>query len=149
MWGSNFVFSYVSGIYYVCNKIAMNCGGSYTDPLQQLKNKKATINATKDDGNCFQYAITTTLNHKQIGRDRHRIKNIHSFMNQYKCNRLYNRQRFPTHAKDRKKFQTNNKSIVPNFLFVPRNKKDKSQAKMSKHNSKLPKQVKPSNDVRR
>ena len=31
-----------------------------------LKNKKATINPKNNDGQCFQYAVTVALNHKQI-----------------------------------------------------------------------------------
>ena len=34
-----------------------------------MKNKKATINPiNKKDHKCFQYAVTVSLNHKEIGK---------------------------------------------------------------------------------
>ena len=44
MKGSNFVFSYVQLLYYKCHKINLNCGGSYIDSPDRIKNKKGTIN---------------------------------------------------------------------------------------------------------
>ena len=44
MKGTAFVFNYVQLLYYKCNKINRNDGGSYTDSSDQIKNKKATIN---------------------------------------------------------------------------------------------------------
>ena len=48
----------------------MRRGESYIEPPEWLKNKKATINPeNKNDDNCFQYAITVTLNHQNSRRD--------------------------------------------------------------------------------
>ena len=44
MKGSQFVFDYVNLLYYKCHKTNPNCGGSYIDSPDQIKNKKATIN---------------------------------------------------------------------------------------------------------
>ena len=44
MKGSAFVFNYVQLLYYKCHKINPNRGGSYIDPPDWIKNKKATIN---------------------------------------------------------------------------------------------------------
>ena len=41
---SEFVFDYVQSLYYKCYKINPNCGGSYTDSPDWIKNKKTTIN---------------------------------------------------------------------------------------------------------
>ena len=42
--GSEFVFDYVQSLCYKCHKINPNCGGSYIDSLDWIKNRKATIN---------------------------------------------------------------------------------------------------------
>ena len=45
----------------------MNCGGSYKDYPDWIKNKKATINPiNKKDIKCFQYAVTVALNQEEI-----------------------------------------------------------------------------------
>ena len=38
----------------------------YIDSPKWLKNKEATINPIHNGDNCFQYALTVALNHKQI-----------------------------------------------------------------------------------
>ena len=43
MKGSKFVFDYVYLLYCKCHKINPNCGRSYIDSLDWIKNKKATI----------------------------------------------------------------------------------------------------------
>ena len=35
---SNFIFNYDSGMNYLCNKIDINCGGSYIDSPRWLEN---------------------------------------------------------------------------------------------------------------
>ena len=49
---TNFIFDYVSGMYYVCHKTTMNAGGS-CENSKWIKNKKATKNPKNDDDNCF------------------------------------------------------------------------------------------------
>ena len=41
---SEFVFDYVPLLYYKCHEINLNCGGSYIDSSDWIKNKKAAIN---------------------------------------------------------------------------------------------------------
>ena len=54
MGGSKFVFDYVHLLYYKCNKINVDCGGSYIDSPDWIKNKKATINPiNKKHNKCF------------------------------------------------------------------------------------------------
>ena len=62
MRGSNFIFDSVDTPYYDLNKISFSRGGTYIDSPEWLKNKKATINPTNNDGKCFQYALTVALN---------------------------------------------------------------------------------------
>ena len=65
--GSEFVFDYVHLLYYKCHNINLNCGGSYKDYPDWIKNKKAAINPiNKKDIKCFQYAVTVALNQEEI-----------------------------------------------------------------------------------
>ena len=66
MRGSEFIFDTVDALYYDLNKISLSRGGSYIDSPEWLKNKKATINPENNDDNCFQYALTVSLNYQII-----------------------------------------------------------------------------------
>ena len=82
---SEFAFNYVRLLYYKCRKINPNCGQSYIDFLDWIKNKKETINpVNKKDNKCFQYAATVALNHEEISRkDRQKITKIELLINKY------------------------------------------------------------------
>ena len=74
MKGSEFVFDYVQLLYSKCHKINRNCGGSYIDLPDWIKNKKTTINIiNKNDNKCFQYVETAALNHKKIKKHPRKI----------------------------------------------------------------------------
>ena len=47
MKGSNFIFDYVSGIHYICNKVNLDRGVSYVDYPKWFKNKNVIINPKK------------------------------------------------------------------------------------------------------
>ena len=47
MKGSDFVFDYNHLLYYKCHKINPNCGGSYIDSPDWIKNKKNNIKSYK------------------------------------------------------------------------------------------------------
>ena len=67
MRGSEFVFDSIDLLHYNLHKISLNRGGSYIDYPKWLK--KATIYIyiyKKNDDKCFQYAVTVTLNYKNI-----------------------------------------------------------------------------------
>ena len=81
------------------------------------KNKKATTNPKKNDSECFKYATTAALNHKKIKNHSERISNLRSFIDQYNWEGI----EFPSHSKDCKKFEQNNKTIALNILSVPYN----------------------------
>ena len=77
MRGSEFVFDYVQLLYYKCHKINPDCGGSYIDSPDWIKNKKATINpSNKKDNTCFQYAITVALIFEEIVKYTERVKKL-------------------------------------------------------------------------
>ena len=129
MRGSEFVFDGVNALYYDLNKISLNRSGSYIDSPQWLKNKKATINHKNNDDKCFQYAISVALNYQNIEKDPQRITKIKPFIDQYDWNDID----FPSHSKDQKKFESNNKSIALNTLYVPHNTKKIRHAYKSKY----------------
>ena len=130
MRGSQFVFDSIDLLCYKFHKISLNRGGSYIDSPKWLKNKKATINSKNDDDKCFQYALTVALNYEQIKKDPQRISKIKSFIEQYD----WRERDFPSHKKNWKKFELNNKSIALNVLYVPHNAEEIKHAYKSKHN---------------
>ena len=68
---SEFVLDYVKLLYYKCNKISLNRGGSHIDSPEWIINKKATINRiNKKDNKCFQYAVTVALNYEEIHKEK-------------------------------------------------------------------------------
>ena len=63
---------------------------------------------------CFQYAITAALNHQNIIHHPERISKLRSFINNYSWKDI----QFPSHLKDWRKFEQNNKTIALNILYV-------------------------------
>ena len=137
MRGSEFVFDGVNALYYHFNKISLNRGKSYIETPEFLRNKKATINPKNNDDKCFQYTLTLILNYEQIERDHQIVSKIKPFIDQYNWNEID----FPSHSKDWKKFESNNKSIALNILYVPHNTEKVRVAYKSKHNEKRENQV--------
>ena len=67
MKGSKFVFNYVHLLYYKFYEINLNCGESYINSPDWIKNKKASINSVNNkDNKYFQQAVTVTLNDEEI-----------------------------------------------------------------------------------
>ena len=129
MKGSWFIHDSVDLLYYHFHKIGLKRGGSYIDSPEWLKNKKATINPTNNEDNCFQYPLTVALNHKQIKRHTERILKIKLFIDQYNWKEID----FPSHSKYWKKFEQS-KRIVLNILFVAQNTEKVRLAYKSKQN---------------
>ena len=69
MEGSEFVSVYIHLLYYKCHEINPNCGGSYIDSPDWIKNKKATINPINKKNKCFQHAVTVASNHEEIKKN--------------------------------------------------------------------------------
>ena len=129
MKGSEFIFDSVNVLYYDLNKISLNRSGSYINPPEWLKSKKATISPKNDDNKCFQYAITVALNYQIIKKDSPIITKIKPFTDQYNWKEI----NFPSNKKDWKKFVLNNKSIALNILFILHNTEKIRHAHKSKH----------------
>ena len=137
MRGSEFIFDSVDALYYDLNKISLSRGGSYIDSPKWLKNNKATINPQNNDDKCFQYAATVALNHEQIKQDPQRIPKINPFIDQYNWKEI----NFPSHKKYWKKFESNNKTVALNILYVPYNTEETRHAYKSKYNLNRENQV--------
>ena len=131
MRGSEFVYDNVDVLYYKFNKVSLTRGVSYIDSPKWVKSKRATINPqNKKDDRCFQYAVTVALNHEQIKVHPERISKIKPVIDKYDWKEID----FPSTGKDWKKFESNNKSITLNILYVPYNTEKRRHAYKSKYN---------------
>ena len=83
------------------------------------KNKGVKINPKNKDNKCFQYAIIVALNYQNIDHHPERISKLKPFINSY----IWKDIEFPSHSKDWRKFESNNKTIALNILYVPCNAK--------------------------
>ena len=82
MKGSSFVFERINLLEYHLHKISLNRGSSYISSPEWIKNKGVTINPKNiKDKNCFQYAITATLNYQNIDQIPERISKLKPFIN--------------------------------------------------------------------
>ena len=67
MNGSSFTFDHVQLLYYKGSKKNPNCGGSYIDSPDWIKNKKPIITLiNKNDNKYFKYPKKLALNNKEI-----------------------------------------------------------------------------------
>ena len=76
------------------------------------------------------YALTVALNYEQIKDHPERISKIKAFIDKYNLKKID----FPSHNKDWKKFELNNKSIALIILYVPHNTEKIRHAYKSKYN---------------
>ena len=119
MSGSEFLFDAVNVLHYDLNKISLNRRGSYI-----------RINPKNDGNKCYVYSLVITQDYKQIKNHPERISNIETFVNKYNWKGI----NFPPQSKDWEKFESNNKSIALNVLYVPHNTKKICLAYKSKYN---------------
>ena len=130
MKGSSYIFERIDLLEYHLHKISLNRGSSYIKCDEWLKNKGTTINPKNKDNKCFQYAIIIALNYQNINSHPERISNLKPFINNYNWKDI----EFPSHSKDWKKFEQNNKTYALNILYVPYNTMQIKQAYISKYN---------------
>ena len=70
MKGGEFSFDSVNLLHYNLEKTSLKRTGlSYVDSPEWLKNKKVTMNLKNNNNNCFQYALTVSLNYQNIKKD--------------------------------------------------------------------------------
>ena len=116
MKGSSFTFERIDLLEYHLQKISLNRVSSYIKSSEWIKNKGQTINPkiTKNN-NCFQYAIIAALNYQNIDSHPERISKLEPFINNYNWKDI----EYPSHSKDWRKFECNNKTIALNIIYVP------------------------------
>ena len=138
MRGSSFTFERIDLLEYHFHKISLNRGSSYIESPEWIKSKRVIINPKNNKhNNCFQYAITAALNYQNIDHHPERISKLKPFINN--CN--WEDIEFPSHSKDWRKCECNNKTIALNVLYVPNNTNQIRQAYISEHNNERDKQV--------
>ena len=136
MRGSEFEFDGINFFHYSFNKTSIYRGGTYIDSPKWLKDKKSTINPKKNDGKCFQHAVTLALNLDNIEKNPQRISKIKPFIDQYNWKDID----FPPTNKDWRNLQLNN-DIALNILYIPHNTKKIQLAYRPKNNLTCDKQV--------
>ena len=87
------------------------------DSPKRLKNKKTTINQKNNDSKYFQDALTVALNYENIKKNPQKISKIKPFIDQYNWKEI----KSPSHEKDWKNFELNDKSTALNVLYMPYN----------------------------
>ena len=135
MRGSEFEFDGANFLYYDFNKTSINRGGSYIDSRKWLKDKKSTINP-KNNGKCFQYAVTLALILDKIKKDPQRVSKIKPFIEKNNWEDID----FPSTSKDWKNFECNNE-VALNILNAPYNTKKINIAYESKNNLTQEKEI--------
>ena len=117
MRGSDFIPDSIDLLYYHLQKIGLKRGRSNIDSPKWLKIKKTTINSKNNDDKCFQYALTVALNYQNLKSNSEKMPNLKTFINRYDWKEID----FTSHEKVWKKFESNNKTIALNILFVSYN----------------------------
>ena len=115
--GSDFIPDSIDLLYYHLQKIGLKRGRSNIDSPKWLKIKKTTINSKNNDDKCFQYALTVALNYQNLKSNSEKMPNLKTFINRYDWKEID----FTSHEKVWKKFESNNKTIALNILFVSYN----------------------------
>ena len=113
MWGSDFIFDSVQVLYYKCHnykchKVNFKQGGSCIDSSDWLKKEKPAINPKHTNDNYFQYAVTVTLNYREIKWNPERVSNVKPFINKYNWKGI----NYPTKIDDWKTFEKNNQQLL-------------------------------------
>ena len=111
---------YLQLFYYICHKLNLNCGGSYIDSPDWIKNKKETINPIKNPNNKshFQYSVTVVVNYEKIRKEPQRITKIKPFINKYS----YYEINYPSEKDNWKIFEQKNVTIALNVLYAEKEK---------------------------
>ena len=103
-------------MYYKCDKINPNRGGSYIDSLDWIKNKNATTNPiSKRDNKGFKYTATVAVNHEEIEKHFERATKIKLW--NPKCN-----WEGASEKGDWRKVKKNNVTIALNVSYAKKKK---------------------------
>ena len=81
---------------------------------ESLALKRCLLNPQNNDNKCFQYSITLSLYHEQIGKYYCRVPKIKQYTNNFNWNNI----NFPPQEQDYKTFEMNNESVATSILFA-------------------------------
>ena len=85
---------------------------SYVETPICIRFKKAVLNPKSNDNKSFQYSITLSLYHKEIGNNFNRIAKIKPYINNFNWNNI----NFPPIKQEN--FEINNENISLNILSI-------------------------------
>ena len=112
---SRFLFDEVLFLDVNFHRLDLTRGSSYIPLPSCIVSKKAVINPkTENDEECFKWAVTAALNHKEIGKNPQHISNIMRYVNNYNWSRL----EFPMAINKINEFGKNNNDIVVYVLGI-------------------------------
>ena len=91
----------------------------FIETPEWLKLKGSVLNPHNRDNKCFQYSVTLSLYHEQIGRYCCRIPTVKPFIDSFNWENI----NFLPKEQDNKTFEINNKSIALNVLHTQSDEK--------------------------
>ena len=122
-------------MYYKCDKVNFRRGGSSVGSPDWIKKKKATINPRNEDGRCFQYGMTVTLDYGEFELLPERVSNIKPSINKYNRKGM----NYPLKRDDWEWLEKNNSAIGINILYFK--EKEICSAHVPKINWKSEKEI--------
>ena len=136
---SSFVYESIEELNIHFHKVDLQRGASYINTPNWIKTKKATINPKNtNDVNCFMFAATITLYHKEFDINPERItKRLIEHVSKLNWYHIY----FPASYKDYEVFEKLNKDITLKLLYVPFNQKSICSEYISIRNYLAKKQI--------
>ena len=135
MKGSDFVFDYNHLFYYKCHKINPNCGGSYIDSSDWIKNKQTTLNPINKKNGKFSIRCNSCIKSWRIEKKPEKITKINPLIDKYQWAGI----NFLSEHDCWNKVEKNNVTIALNVSYVKKEKR--YPAYVSKHNSNRETQV--------
>ena len=134
---SGFSLDKIMHLYINFHKLALTRGGSYNELPKWLKSKKVVINPQNKDAECFKWAVTVALYHKEIKKDHQGISRLRPYEKQYNWEGF----EFSVSIKKIDKFEKKNPGIIVNVLFSNKKSQNIYALRRSERNVKCKKQV--------
>ena len=116
MRGSEFNFDTVGLLYYHLNKISLKRGRSYKDFPKSPKKTITPINPKNNDDKCLQFDITAVLKLNKLKATQKGYQKVSLLLIS-----IIGKEHFLSKEEGWEKFESNNKSVALNTLFVPYN----------------------------
>ena len=117
-------------------KPIINKESDFVKTPECIRSKRAILYPQNNDNKSFQYSITLSLYHEQIGKNHSRVSNISPYTENFNWENI----NFPPTEQDYQQFEMNNTSIPLNILTINDQEEIKSFYK-SQYNKDREKQV--------